>query len=93
MGFWKMDYEKMMEDPDIKFTAQCIPTPGESGRVCFDRTGVPVQIAAIFGGTRCDGQDDSEPCAPCRKWASAMAVSFLLDNNDYSNPTAAAWEL
>jgi hypothetical protein len=43
MDFWKMDQLKMMNDKDVKFTAQCIPSGEESdGRICFDRIGVPV---------------------------------------------------
>ena len=87
MDFWKMDLAEMKKDKDVKFTAQCIPTGEQSGRICFDRNGVPVQVAAVFGGTVCN-KDDSVPCAPCRLDASAFLVSFLLNNNDYSNPTA-----
>ena len=75
----------------VKIDAQCIPRGDQSGRVCFDRTGVPVQVNAIFGGTTCV-KDDTQPCAPCRKDASAYMVTFLLNNNDYSNPVAEQWE-
>lgn len=75
----------------VKIDAQCIPRPDQGGRVCFDRTGVPVQVGAIFGGTTCV-KDDSQPCAPCKKDASAYMVTFLLNNNDYSNPVAEEWE-
>ena len=90
--FWKMDLEEIQKDADPKKTAQCIPTPEQSGRICFDRIGVPVQVNAIFGGTVCN-KDDSVPCAPCILDASALSVTYLLNNNEYSNPTAAEWEL
>jgi hypothetical protein len=51
-----------------------------------------VQVAAVFGGTVCN-KDDSVPCAPCRLDASAFMMSFLLNNNEYSNPTAIQWEM
>lgn len=92
MGFWKMDYDQMVKDEDVKFTAQCIPRADQVGeRICFDRIGVPVQVAAIFGATTCV-KDDSVPCAPCRLDAGALEATFLLNNNDYSNPTAEEWE-
>ena len=91
MGFWQMDLNKMLADEDVKKTAQCIPGENDDGRVCFDSIGVPVQVTAIFGGTTCV-EDNTYPCAPCLIDASAYMVSFLLENNDYSNPTAVEWE-
>lgn len=38
-------------------------------------------------------KDDSVPCAPCLIDASAFMVTFLLNNNEYSNPIAEQWEL
>ena len=81
----------MLADEDVKKTAQCIPGENDDGRVCFDDIGVPVQVTAIFGGTTCV-EDDTYPCAPCLIDASAYMVSFLLENNGYSNPTAVEWE-
>lgn len=46
----------------------------------------------MFGGTVCR-KDDSVPCAPCRLDASAFLMSFLLNNNEFSNPTAIQWEM
>jgi hypothetical protein len=51
-----------------------------------------VQVASVFGGTVCV-KDDSVPCAPCRIDASAFMLTILLNNNDYSNPTAVEWEM
>lgn len=92
MGFWKMNQTEIPSTSEqVKIDAQCIPRADQSGRICFDRTGVPVQVSAIFGGTTCV-KDDSQPCAPCRKDASAYMVTFLLNNNEYSNPIAEQWE-
>lgn len=91
MGFWKDDYNEMMADGDVKKTAQCIPQKNQTGRVCFDKNGIPVQVNAIFGGTTCN-KDDSIPCAPCILDASAFVVTFLLDNNLYSADVAMEWE-
>jgi Niemann-Pick C1 protein len=92
MGFWKMNQTAIPKTADaVKLDAQCIPRADQSGRVCFDRIGVPVQVSAIFGGTTCI-KDDSQPCAPCITDASAYMVTFLLNNNDYSNPIAEQWE-
>mmetsp|Transcript_7407 Transcript_7407/g.6932 ORF Transcript_7407/g.6932 Transcript_7407/m.6932 type:complete len:527 (-) Transcript_7407:1200-2780(-) len=92
MGFWKMNQTAIPTTAEqVKIDAQCIPRPDQTGRICFDRTGVPVQVGAIFGGTTCV-KDDSQPCAPCRIDASAYMVTFLLNNNDYSNPVAEEWE-
>jgi Niemann-Pick C1 protein len=90
MGFWQMNVTLMHEDPDVKFTAQCVPT--SESQVCFDSIGVPVQIPAVFGGKVCKKSGDNSDCAPCNIDASAMSVSFLLNNNEYSNTAASAWE-
>ena len=92
MDFWKVNLEEMKKDKDVKFTAQCIPTGEQTGRICFDRNGVPVQVSSVFGGVVCV-KDDSVPCAPCRIDASAFMITMLLNNNDYSNPTAIQWEM
>jgi Niemann-Pick C1 protein len=92
MGFWKMNKTEIPPTHEqVKIDAQCIPRSDQSGRICFDRTGVPVQVSAIFGGTTCI-KDNSQPCAPCRIDASAYMVTFLLNNNEYSNPIAEQWE-
>lgn len=92
MGFWKMEYDKIPTTTDqVKIDAQCIPRADQTGRVCFDRIGVPVQVSAIFGGTTCV-KDNTQPCAPCRTDASAFMITFLMNNNDYSNPVAEQWE-
>lgn len=92
MGFWKMNQTAIPATIDqVKSDAQCIPKADQTGRVCFDRIGVPVQVNAIFGGTTCV-KDDSQPCAPCRIDASAFMVTYLLNNNDFTNPVAMEWE-
>lgn len=91
MGFWKMDLDAMMADPDVKYTAQCIPDTNQTGRVCFDEIGVPVQVTAIFGGTTCV-KDSSQVCAPCRIDATALMATWLLNNDEFSKPIAEAWE-
>ena len=92
MGFWQMDKDRMLADNDVKATAQCIPDGDDEERRCFDRAGVPVQLSAIFGGTTCR-KDTTKPCSPCLLDASALITTFLLNNNEYSNPVAIEWEL
>ena len=92
MGFWKMNQTEIPKTVEqVKIDAQCIPKPDQTGRIWFDRIGVPVQVNAIFGGTTWV-KDNSQPWAPWRIDASAFMVTFLLNNNEYSNPIAQQWE-
>jgi hypothetical protein len=52
MQYWKMNVTAM-EESDPKETAQCIPPPDATTRVCFDRIGTPVLTFAVFGGLSC----------------------------------------
>jgi len=49
------------DDPNVKVTAQCIPPPDTTERVCFDAIGTPVLTFAVFGGLTCEPGSD----APC----------------------------
>jgi Niemann-Pick C1 protein len=91
MDFWKMDLQKMKDDPDIKETAKCLQ--GKSPDLpCFDRIGVPVQIDAVLGAQGCENNEKSDECTLCRKTAKGLSVTFLLNNNYYTNDIAAKWE-
>lgn len=46
----------------------------------------------VFGKKICVEEPDSTTCSPCNINATALFVTFLLNNNDYTNPAAAAWE-
>ena len=82
MQYWKSDVKKMLEDPDVKITSQCIPPPDGSTRACFDKIGVPVMQNAIFGKLDCKKESDS-PCSACSVYASGFQTAFLLNNNYY----------
>ena len=75
----------------VKIDAQCIPKHDQTGRIWFDRIVVPVKVNALFGGTTWV-KDNSQQWAPWRIDASTFIVTFLLNNNEYSNPIAQQWE-
>ena len=61
MQYWKQDLQKLLDDPDVKHTSECLP-PDEKTRACFDKIGVPVMPSAIFGKMNCT---KSSACATC----------------------------
>jgi Niemann-Pick C1 protein len=58
----------------------------------MDRIGVPIIINTVFGGTGCVGNEISDSCNLCRKTAKSLHITFLLNNNFYTNKISAEWE-
>lgn len=77
---------------DIKDVGRCITPYFNNSRTCFDSIGVPVIPDVVFGKQSCEQSGDTSTCAPCTIDANALFITFLLNNNDYTNPAAAAWE-
>ena len=61
---------------------------------CIDINGIPIQIQAIFGGTKCIGEEkeNKSSCSPCRIYAKTLMVTFLLNNDKYMNFLSRKWE-
>ncbi|MCP3684931.1 MAG: hypothetical protein GY861_19900 [bacterium] len=59
---------------------------------CVDRIGVPIISNTVFGGSGCVGNETSDSCNLCRKTSKALVVTFLLNNNFYTNKIAEKWE-
>ena len=77
MQYWKSNLTALNEDPNVKVTAQCIPPPDTTERVCFDAIGTPVLTFAVFGGLTCELGSDA-PCQACLIDASGLQLTFLL---------------
>jgi len=90
MQYWKNN-KAAMDASNPKETAQCIPPPDATTRVCFDRIGTPVLTFAVFGGLKCE-PGTAGACEACKIDASGMQMTFLLNNNAYSLTTAEEWE-
>jgi Niemann-Pick C1 protein len=92
MGYFQMSLETLMDPAtNVKETAQCIPPPNATTRICFDQIGTPVLTYAVFGGITCE-EGTSGECQACLIDAPAMQFTFLLNKNDYSLVTAEEWE-
>ena len=91
MEYFHMD-KQVLKEADIKDVARCITPYFNNSRTCFDSIGVPVIPDVVFGKKSCEASPDATTCSPCTIDANAMFVTFLLNNNDYTNPAAAAWE-
>jgi len=76
---------------DVKTTAQCIPPPDNTERVCFDNIGTPVLTYAVFGGSSCE-EGTSGECLACKIDASGFQMTYLLQHNVYSQKSAEEWE-
>lgn len=49
MQYWQTNLTRLLADPDVKKTSQCIPPENATERVCFDEIGVPVMPYTILG--------------------------------------------
>ncbi len=92
LDFWKMNLTAMQNDHDIKETAKCLKKSAQKDLPCFDRIGVPIQIDAVFGAQGCENDEKCDECNVCRRTAGALSVTFLINNNFYTNKIAELWE-
>jgi Niemann-Pick C1 protein len=92
LDFWKMNLTAMQNDQDIKETAKCLKKSAQKDLPCFDRIGIPIQIDAVFGAQGCENNEKCDECNVCRRTASALAITFLFNNNFYTNKIAEIWE-
>ena len=91
-NFWKEDYEKFKEEKDLKIVSKCLQSLGEDTMPCFDKIGTPIQLDAIFGAQGCEGDEKVTDCSICNKTAKALSVTFLLNNDFFTNKAAEKWE-
>ena len=91
-NFWKEDYEKFKEEKDLKIVSKCLQSLGEDTMPCFDKIGTPIQLDAIFGAQGCEGDEIITDCSVCNKTAKALSVTFLLNNDYFTNKAAEKWE-
>lgn len=82
----------VLKEADVKEVARCITPYFNNSRTCFDSIGVPVIPDVVFGRKSCEPVVNGTTCSPCTIDANALFVTFLLNNNDYTNPAAASWE-
>jgi Niemann-Pick C1 protein len=79
MDYWKMNLTDMLNDPDIKVTAQCVNQQVGEQILCSDRNNIPIIRNVTFGGVSClDNTGDS--CQSCKIDAKALIITFLLEN-------------
>ena len=90
-NFW-LENRTAMEESDVKEVAKCLQTGTEGEMPCFDCIGTPIQINAIFGMQGCEGGEAISECSVCNKTARSMSVTFLLQNDFYTNKAAQKWE-
>ena len=90
-NFW-LENRTAMEESDVKEVAKCLQTGTEGEMPCFDSIGTPIQINAIFGMQGCEGGEAISECSVCNKTARSMSVTFLLQNDFYTNKAAQKWE-
>ena len=64
MEYWKNSLDRLLADPNVKKTSECIPDPDGKTRACFDDIGVPVMPSAVFGKLKCEKQGESV-CSAC----------------------------
>ena len=91
-NFWKEDYDKFLNETDLKTVSKCLQSMGEDSMPCFDKIGVPIQLDAIFGAQGCENQEEISDCSVCNKTAKALSVTFLLNNDYFTNKVAEQWE-
>mmetsp|Transcript_62968 Transcript_62968/g.73288 ORF Transcript_62968/g.73288 Transcript_62968/m.73288 type:complete len:917 (+) Transcript_62968:72-2822(+) len=92
LEFWHVNYTILDEDPDIKDTATCIKTMFKEQLPCMSRFGIPVYKNVVLGKNDCADGTVNTPCSVCRPTAQALLVTFLLNNDKYTEDIALSWE-
>nr|CCA19401.1 ResistanceNodulationCell Division (RND) Superfamily putative [Albugo laibachii Nc14] len=96
--YWLNNISILEGDPDIKLTTACQTTdPILKDRApCMDAIGVPVMQNVVFGGISRDTcHTNPDPCGQSTPKASALVVTFLLENkldNSTYTQMAEQWE-
>ncbi|OMJ75522.1 hypothetical protein SteCoe_25300 [Stentor coeruleus] len=92
MDYWKMNLTAMLDDPDIKSTAQCINQQEGQQILCSDRNNIPIIRNVTFGGVHCL-QGTGGPCQSCKIDSRALIITFLLNNqHDNIEEGVESWE-
>ena len=91
LDYWKKDKKRLINDPDVKETSLCLGSDDDTETPCADQNGIPVIKDVVLGGTTCVA-DNSYPCGPCRWNASALFVTYLLNNDIFTLSDAEDWE-
>jgi hypothetical protein len=78
MSYWKMNLEKMKNDPDIKHTAKCLPSEEDDSVPCMDVIGVPIMSETIFGKQRCESGEVKGDCELCNITAKALSKDLII---------------
>lgn len=73
MGYWQSNYTRLMSDPDIHQTLQCLNSIDPANTMpCMDETGIPVQTNVVFGGlTKVYQTNSTQAFCSHRSWLKA----------------------
>ena len=91
-NFWKEKYENFKEEKDLKIVSKCLQSLGEDTLPSLDKIGIPIQLDATFGEQGCEGDEIITVCSVCNKTAKALPVTFLLNNDYFTNKAAEKWK-
>ena len=82
-----LENEKPERKVAIKVLKQkeLLQSMGEDSMPCFDKIGPPIQLDAIFGAQGCEEEGPVTDCNVCNKTAKALSVTFLLNNDFFTN--------
>jgi len=93
--FWRLNYTKLKEDTNVKYTATCISNNFPDGIPCSSRAGYPVLQEVVLGQTSCQGSEKnktSSKCSVCYYEAQALIITYLFENNNFTQNIAMRWE-
>lgn len=66
---------------DIQLATACVAKLGSGQIPCMSEIGVPVMESVVLGGITCNASaKNPDPCRGCIPEASALVLTFLLDN-------------
>jgi len=94
--FWRLNYTMLHNDADVKYTATCITNNFVDGLPCSSRAGYPVLQEVVLGKTKCkdDGTNSTgSKCSVCYYEAEALLITYLFENNNFTQNIAMRWEL
>jgi len=92
LEIWKMDYEALKNDPNVKVTASCVHSLFNDSLACTSRAGYPIQQNQVLGGHECVNNTNGSSCTACQPSARALFMTYLFNNNNFTQNIALKWE-
>lgn len=91
LDYWKKNKTLIMETDDLQKTLLCF-ADSTNKLPCSDKNGIPVIQEVVLGGITCEYNIKGALGKQCVPKASALMVTYLLNNDRFTQAAAEHWE-